>query len=83
MKTKTVLTKSIVETTYNHNKWKQSQWQIKEELHTAQRKLGRAVSIPIHPDLGTTKDSNNLLPKQNFDVKAETGISCSLLRARL
>jgi hypothetical protein len=45
MKTKTVLTESVVETTYNHNKSKQSQWQIKEELYTAQRTLGTAVSI--------------------------------------
>jgi hypothetical protein len=45
MKHETVLTESIVETTYNHNKSKQSQWPIKEELDPAQRKLGSAVSI--------------------------------------
>jgi hypothetical protein len=45
IKTKTVLTEGVVETTYNDNKSKQSQWQIKEELYTVQRTLGSAVSI--------------------------------------
>jgi hypothetical protein len=82
-KTKTVLTEGVVEITYNHNKsnhlndkLKRSSTQLNENLVVLCRY--KHTLIPKH-----YQGLQQLLPKRNFDVRAETEFRCSYLEARL
>jgi hypothetical protein len=87
MKTKTVLTESVVKThaiKINQNNLND---QLKRSSIHAQLKLGSAVSIQKHtqtvalPRTATTPYIS--WPKRNLDVRAETEFRCLSLEAKL
>ena len=76
MKHQTVLTESVVVTTYNHNKANHLNDKLKRSsTHLNENLVVLCRYRKTHSDRSTNKDFNNsidILPKRNLDVRAET-----------